>query len=88
MKQTPHSVSKAGTGFAYALLLPSIRLDLEWSYGQAGAMNTANAVGYLLGALVAARLAARFGVRRAFTAGLAVTSLAVLTSASTGDFSL
>ena len=39
-----------------------MRLDLGWSYAQAGAMNTANAVGYLIGALAAAPLAAR--VRR------------------------
>src|SRR5215469_14249290 len=37
--------------FSYALLLPPMRLDLAWSFAQAGAMNTANAFGYLLGAL-------------------------------------
>ncbi|MEF1435498.1 YbfB/YjiJ family MFS transporter, partial [Neisseria gonorrhoeae] len=37
--------------FAYALLLPSMKLDLGWSFAEAGAMNTANALGYLLGAL-------------------------------------
>jgi predicted MFS family arabinose efflux permease len=39
------------TRFAYGLLLPAMRADLGWSYTLAGAMNTANAVGYLLGAL-------------------------------------
>lgn len=38
--------------FAYGLLLPVMRADLGWSYALAGAMNTANAVGYLLGALL------------------------------------
>lgn len=38
------------TRFAYALLLPPMREDLGWSYTLAGGMNTANAVGYLLGA--------------------------------------
>ena len=33
--------------FAYALLLPAMRTSLDWSYVQAGAMNTANAGGYL-----------------------------------------
>ena len=47
--------------FAYALLLPAMRLDLGWSYAQAGAINTANAFGYLIGALAAAPLAARLG---------------------------
>jgi len=38
--------------FAYGLLLPAMREDLAWSYTLAGAMNTANAAGYLLGALL------------------------------------
>ncbi len=45
------AVSLGVTRFAYGLLLPGMRTDLAWSYTLAGAMNTANAVGYLLGAL-------------------------------------
>ena len=30
--------------FAYALILPAMRDDLAWSYTQAGALNTINAV--------------------------------------------
>ena len=45
------AVSLGVTRFAYGLLLPGMRTDLDWSYTLAGAMNTANAVGYLLGAL-------------------------------------
>jgi predicted MFS family arabinose efflux permease len=45
------AVSLGVTRFAYGLLLPAMRADLAWSYTLAGAMNTANAVGYLLGAL-------------------------------------
>ena len=45
--------------FAYALLLPSMRADLGWSFADAGAMNTANAAGYLIGALVAAHIGRR-----------------------------
>ena len=40
------------TRFAYGLLLPPMRADLGWSYALAGAMNTSNAAGYLLGALL------------------------------------
>lgn len=51
------SVIAQGLGrFAYSLLLPSMRDDLGWTYAVAGAMNTSNSVGYLGGALVAARL--------------------------------
>lgn len=46
------AVSLGITRFAYGLLLPTMRADLGWSYTLAGAMNTFNAVGYLLGALV------------------------------------
>ena len=34
--------------FAYALLLPSMRADLGWTYAEAGALNAANALGYLV----------------------------------------
>jgi predicted MFS family arabinose efflux permease len=71
--------------FAYALLLPPMRSDLGWSFSVAGAMNTANAVGYLVGALVAAWAARRFGSRRVFLTGVAVTALALGLSATSGD---
>ena len=41
--------------FAYALVLPDMRDSLGWSYSAAGFMNTINAVGYLVGALLASR---------------------------------
>ncbi|WP_304914792.1 YbfB/YjiJ family MFS transporter [Hydrogenophaga sp.] len=46
------AVSLGITRFAYGLLLPPMRDDLGWSYTLAGAMNTFNAVGYLVGALL------------------------------------
>jgi predicted MFS family arabinose efflux permease len=55
------AVSLGVTRFAYGLLLPPMRADLQWSYTLAGAMNTANALGYLLGALATPRLMARYG---------------------------
>lgn len=54
------AVSLGITRFAYGLLLPSMRADLGWSYTLAGAMNTLNAVGYLLGALATPWLLKRF----------------------------
>lgn len=45
------AVSLGITRFAYGLLLPTMRADLGWTYTLAGAMNTLNALGYLLGAL-------------------------------------
>jgi predicted MFS family arabinose efflux permease len=71
--------------FAYALLLPPMRADLHWSLGTAGAMNSANALGYLAGALVTARLARRYGARRSFLVALGVTVASLLLTAASGD---
>ena len=54
------AISLGITRFAYGLLLPTMRSDLGWSYTLAGAMNTLNAVGYLLGAVAAPWLLKRF----------------------------
>ncbi len=71
--------------FAYALLLPSMRAELHWSFAIAGAMNTANAIGYLAGALIAAPTSRRWGTRRAFLIGLGVTVGSLLATAATGN---
>ena len=55
------AISLGVTRFAYGLLLPAMRDDLGWTYTLAGAMNTANAVGYLIGALATPRLLHRVG---------------------------
>jgi predicted MFS family arabinose efflux permease len=69
------AVSLGITRFAYALLLPPMRADLQWSYTLAGAMNTANALGYLLGALATPALMARAGPSRLLLAGSASASV-------------
>ena len=74
--------------FAYALLLPPMRADLGWSYADAGALNAANAVGYVVGALATASISALLGARRSFLGGLVVTALALLASGATSDFVL
>jgi predicted MFS family arabinose efflux permease len=71
--------------FAYALLLPSMKLDLGWSFAQAGAMNTANAFGYLLGALVFPRLARRWSTGALFAGGCVLTALLMAGSGLTAD---
>jgi predicted MFS family arabinose efflux permease len=59
--------------FAYALLLPAMREDLGWSYAQAGWLNTANALGYVLGAASGYALLARTTPARLFSLGLVLT---------------
>jgi predicted MFS family arabinose efflux permease len=61
--------------FSYALLLPPMRADLGWSYFTAGAMNTANAAGYLVGAALAPFALARHDARRLLLAGAYATVL-------------
>ena len=61
--------------FSYALLLPPMRADLDWSYFTAGAMNTVNAAGYLVGALLLPRVFARIDARRVLLAGGAGAAL-------------
>ncbi|MGJ4940857.1 YbfB/YjiJ family MFS transporter [Bradyrhizobium sp. HKCCYLS1011] len=65
--------------FAYALVLPDMRETLHWSYSAAGFMNTVNAAGYLLGALMASRLIRWAGWSAVIRSGTlaALASLAV-----------
>lgn len=74
--------------FAYSLLLPAMRTDLGWSYGQAGLMNTANALGYLGGSLLTGLVVHRLGARRSFIAGIAVSGIALLVAAATPIFTI
>jgi predicted MFS family arabinose efflux permease len=74
------AVSLGMTRFAYALLLPPMRDDLLWSYTLAGAMNTFNAVGYLVGALLTPWALRRCGaVRVLIWAALAATVFMAMT---------
>ena len=69
------AVSLGMTRFAYALLLPPMRDDLLWSYTLAGAMNTFNAVGYLVGALLTPFLLRRWGAVRLLIWGALAASV-------------
>ncbi len=71
------------TRFAYALLLPPMRSDLGWDFTTAGLMNTANAAGYLAGALVTTWFAARVGQRPALLWSLGVMVAALAATATT-----
>lgn len=74
------AVSLGITRFAYGILLPPMRADLGWSYTLSGAMNTANAAGYLLGALSAPALMRRWSVPRVLVGGALVASLLMASS--------
>ena len=70
--------------FAYALVLPDMRDSLHWSYSAAGFMNTVNAAGYLIGALLSSRLIRRFGWSASIRGGT-LACLASLAACATSD---
>ncbi|MGY2894291.1 YbfB/YjiJ family MFS transporter [Deinococcus sp. UYEF24] len=72
--------------FSYALLLPPMRDALAWNYTQAGSLNTANGLGYLLGAVLAPLFIGRWGARPAFLAAMLLTALGLLLTPLSGQF--
>lgn len=63
---------------AYGLLLPAMKSESGWTYSQAGWLNTANALGYLAGAVLTMLLIRRISPARLFAFGMAATALALL----------
>jgi predicted MFS family arabinose efflux permease len=83
------AVSLGLARFAYALLLPPMRDDLGWTYLTAGAMNTLNALGYLIGALLVPRLLRHVAARALLLSGsLATTVLLAAHGLVTADAAL
>ncbi|MGK4584051.1 YbfB/YjiJ family MFS transporter [Kitasatospora sp. HPMI-4] len=82
---TAPAVSLGLGRFAYALVLPAMRTSLHWSMATAGALTTANAVGYLAGALAAPSVAARRGERPALLGSLAATVVSLAATAASSD---
>ena len=80
------AVSNSFARFAYALVLPAMRADLGWNYSQAGWLNSANALGYLAGALFTMRYVSRLGNRRLFSMGMFVTAAALVGTGLTSQF--
>ncbi len=63
-----------------------MRDDLGWSYFDGGLAATANAAGYLAGAIVGARAARRFGDRNMIVWGTAGMALTLFATAVSGAF--
>lgn len=79
------AVSLGITRFAYGLLLPPMRADLDWSYAVAGAMNTSNALGYFLGALMTPLLFARMRPATLLVSGALVAAAFMMLSGFATD---
>jgi len=82
------AVSNGIGRFAYALVLPAMRSDLRWTYSEAGWIGTANALGYLTGAIATLRLLRRVRPQRLFVATIVVTTVAVFASGLTRSYPL
>ena len=72
--------------FAYSLVLPDMRDALGWSYSAAGFMNTINAAGYLVGALMASRLVKRYGLSAVVRWGTLACVASLALCALSGNF--
>ena len=72
------TVTNGFARFAYGLLLPAMKSEMGWNYAQAGWLNTANALGYIAGAVLTMGLIRRVPATRLFAFGLFTTTLALL----------
>jgi predicted MFS family arabinose efflux permease len=79
------AISLGLSRFSYGLLLPPMRDDLGWSYLLAGAMNTANAAGYFVGALLTPMLMRRLRAQHALLGGALLTAAFLLLSGMMTD---
>lgn len=69
------AVTNGFARFAYGLILPAMRADRGWSYAEAGWLNTANALGYVAGALATLALVRRVPASRLFAFGMVGTAV-------------
>ena len=63
--------------FAYGLILPAMKSELGWTYAQAGWLNTANALGYISGAVLTMVLISRVNPSYLFNFGLVTTAVSL-----------
>jgi predicted MFS family arabinose efflux permease len=72
------TVTNSFARFAYGLLLPAMKSELSWNYAQAGWLNTANALGYIVGAILTMLLIRRVSPSNLFVFGLIATTVSLL----------
>jgi predicted MFS family arabinose efflux permease len=74
------AISLGLSRFSYALLLPPMRADLGWSYMLSGSMNTGNALGYFIGALVTPLLMRRCRAQSVLVGGAVLAGVVMMLS--------
>nr|WP_296064907.1 YbfB/YjiJ family MFS transporter [uncultured Actinoplanes sp.] len=81
------TASALGLGrFAYGLILPAMAERLSWDLARAGAMTTANGLGYLAGAATAAALSRRLGVVATFRLGMVLCASTLAATAASHNY--
>ncbi len=72
--------------FAYSVVLPAMQAGLGMDNTQAGALATANLVGYLASCVIGGALASRFGPRMVIACGLTLAAIAMVMTGLAGSF--
>jgi predicted MFS family arabinose efflux permease len=72
------TVTNGFARFAYGLMLPAMKSEMGWTYAQAGWLNTANALGYIAGAVLTMALIRRISPTLLFAFGMVTTTIALL----------
>jgi len=72
------TVTNGFARFSYGLMLPAMKSEMGWNYAQAGWLNTANALGYIVGAVLTMVLIRYTSPGRLFGFGLITTAVAIL----------
>ena len=72
--------------FGYTMVLPAMQQGLGLSNTQAGALATANLIGYLVLSVLGGALAARYGPRVVITVGLTVAAAGMLLTGLANNF--
>jgi len=72
--------------FGYSIVLPAMQAGLGMDNTQAGALATANLMGYLVSCVIGGALASRFGPRVVIACGLALAALSMVMTGLAGGF--
>jgi len=72
------TVTNSFARFACGLILPAMKSEMAWTYAQAGWLNTANALGYIVGAIITMLFIGRRSPTLLFAFGLITTTIALL----------
>lgn len=72
--------------FGYTVVLPAMQAGLGMDNTQAGALATANLVGYLVSCVIGGALASRFGPRTVIVCGLALAAVSMVMTGFAGSF--